>query len=159
MNKPIRPMSGKPNPQPVAATIKMQSDKDSGTIESTEEINVHILLQRIRNVNDQANKAVESLRGFNQSISESISNNAKSQILVLGEQVIEPRIKEQYKLASRLQVQIQHPESNQLSINKLNDRLTQLETKVNTEQVLKLKEDVQKIKDMLLRIVKVKKEK
>jgi len=73
--------------------------------------------------------------------------------------VIEPRIKEQYKVANRLQMQIQHPEQDQLTLVKLDERITAVESKVDIEQVVKLKEEVQKIKDMLLRIVKVKKDK
>ena len=73
--------------------------------------------------------------------------------------MIEPRIKEQYKVANRLQMQIQHPEQDQLTLVKLDERITAVESKVDIEQVVKLKEEVQKIKDMLLRIVKVKKDK
>lgn len=157
-NRALRPMS-KSGMAPVAATLKMCVEpKPSATISQVEDDSVQTVLTKIRSVNDRANDCVEKLRAFNQKISESISANAKQQILKLGEQVIEPRIKEQYKIATRLQQQVQHPESNQLSLQKLEERVSAIESKVNTEQVLKLKDDVQKIKEMLLRIVRVKKE-
>eukprot|EP00703_Trepomonas_sp_PC1_P003539 JAP93067.1 Hypothetical protein TPC1_14781 [Trepomonas sp. PC1] len=148
---------------PLLASMKMQAEiqyhneqQGSAQIEN-DDTSVNTVLQKIKAVNDEANQCVDVLKAFNTQISEQISSSAKQQILKLGEQVIEPRIKEQYKLVGRLQQQIMQPEANQFSLSKLNNRVEILEGKVDKEQLMKTMDDIQKIKQMLLQFVKVKK--
>ncbi|KAH0576425.1 hypothetical protein SS50377_21989 [Spironucleus salmonicida] len=134
---------------------RVQSAKRSRASEPMQEDDLPQVIQKIRLVNEEANGCVSQMRDFNTKISETISGLAKKQILVSGEQSIEPRICEMYKQLMKVQLQIQQPEQNQLSLVKMDERLSKIE-QMDVKTTMKIRDEIQRIKEMLMNVLKIK---